>query len=262
MILPISPSFSPLRSVATSVVEMFVLVQAFDGPLANAAQIAAAQIEQRFAFERIELQIDFEVFDFREAFYEFFVLRDFQAVGIDHQVTNGLRLGHFYDREKIGMESGFAAGKLYYVGMAFVANDSVQHFFNQRERAMLGAFRSAACVTHRAAQIAGVGQFDEREAGVLLVIGAQAAIVGATPLYRSVVNQWHFRLLDKDFAAAPVVIHVVGDQYAFRAVIWAALQQKNFVVLKNDLAFQFAKTLRADGQRYIIKKVRPYPFRH
>src|SRR5260221_4160740 len=42
----------------------------------------------------------------------------------------------------------------------------------------------------------------------------------------------------------------------------AALQQKHFVVLKNNFAFQLAKTLRADGQRYIIKKIRPHPFAH
>jgi hypothetical protein len=42
----------------------------------------------------------------------------------------------------------------------------------------------------------------------------------------------------------------------------ATLQEENFIVLKNDLAFQLAEALRADSERYIVKKIRPHAFTH
>ena len=94
---------------------------------------------------------------------------------------------------------------------------------------------AASRVANGAAQIAGVGNFDKRQTGVLLVIGAPAAIVGAAPFYRRVVDYRHFRPLDENFAAAPVVIDIVGDQHSLGAVFRASLQQKYLFILEDDL---------------------------
>ncbi len=136
-------------------------IEAFQRLFANATQIAAAQIEQCFPLERIELQIDLEVFDFRETPGKIFVLRDFQAVSIDHEVSNWPRLSHRNDLEKLRVKRRLAAGNLHDIRMAFIAHNRVKHFFYQRKRAMLGALRAAARVADGASQITGVRDFQE-----------------------------------------------------------------------------------------------------
>ena len=97
---------------------------------------------------------------------------------------------------------------------------------------------------------------------MLLVIVAQTAVVRAAPFDRCVVMQGHFRFLDEHFAAAPVIIDVIRDEHSFGTVFRAALQQKHFVVLKDNFAFQLAETRRANRQCNVIKHVRPHAFRH
>lgn len=59
------------------------------------AKIAPAEIEQSFAFKGIKLEVDFEprggIRNFAD---EVFVLGDFQAVCVEHEVANGARLRH------------------------------------------------------------------------------------------------------------------------------------------------------------------------
>jgi hypothetical protein len=59
---------------------------------------------------------------------------------------------------------------------------------------------------------------------VLLVVGAETAIVGAAPLHGCVVNVGHFRTLDEDFAAAAVIIDVIGDENMLGAVFGTTLE--------------------------------------
>src|SRR5712691_954917 len=160
------------------------------------------------------------------------------------------------------MYRGFTATDLHDVGLSFVAHDGVEHLLDERERAMLEPLGTARGVTHGTAQVAGVGDFDQREAGVLFVIGAQAAVVRAAPLYRRVVDHGHFGALDEDFAAAAVVIDVVGDEHALCAVFRAALQQEHFAVLENNFAFQFAEARGTDGDGHVVERVGPNALGH
>ena len=157
--------------------------------MADAAEVGAAELHQRFALEGIELEIDFEIFFvFGQTLDEIFVFGDADAVRIHHQMADGAGLGHFHNLEKIWMDRGLAAGELDNVGMAFVADDCVEHFFDLIEGAELLALGAAGGVADGAAQVAVVADLDEREAGVLLVVGAEAAVVGASPFDGSVVD--------------------------------------------------------------------------
>ena len=160
------------------------------------------------------------------------------------------------------MHRGFTAGNLHHVGMALVADDGVQHLFNQRQVAKLLALWPARRVAHRTAEVAVVANLHQRQAGVLLVIRTQAAVVRASPLHWRVIDQRHFRRLDEDFPAAPVVVHVVGDEHALVAVLWAALQEINVAILENSLGLDFAVAPRADGNRDVVKEVRSDFFTH
>src|ERR1700733_3522784 len=116
-------------------------------------------------------------------------------------MLNRASLGHFYNLEEIRMHCRFAAGELHHVGMTFVAHNRVEHLFDLRERAELLPLRTARGVADGTAQVAIVADLDEREAGVLFVVGAEAAVIGASPFYGSVVDLWHLGGLDEDFGA-------------------------------------------------------------
>ncbi len=124
-----------------------------------------------------------------------------------------------------------------------------------RESAELLALGAAGGVADGAAQVAVVADLDEGEAGVLLVVGAEAAVVGASPLDGSVVDLGHLGWLDEDFAAAAVVIDVVGDEDSLRAVLRAAFEQVDVAVLENGFGFDFAVAGGADGDGYVVEQV-------
>ena len=160
------------------------------------------------------------------------------------------------------MQCRLAAGKVHNVRLAFVTHDRIQHFLDQRKRAVFRALRPAAGVAHGAAQVARVRKLHQGQAGMLFVVGAQSTIIWTAPLYRRVVNLRHLRWLEKHLATTPVVIHIIGHEDAFCAVFRTAFKQKHFVVLKDDFSFELAKTVRADRHRDVIKQVRPDTLRH
>jgi len=135
------------------------------------------------------------------------------------------------------MDCGFSAGQLDYVGMPFIADYRVQHFFYLIESAELLALWAAFGIADGAAEVAVVADLDQCQAGVLLVVGAEAAVVWASPFDWGVVNQRHLGGLDENLAAAAIVIDVIGDEDSFGAVVGAALQEEDFVVLEDCFAF-------------------------
>src|SRR5947209_2796274 len=94
------------------------------------------------------------------------------------------------------------------------------------------------------------------------MVSAQSAIVRASPLDRGVVSQRHFRRLDEYLAAAPVVIHIVGDQNTFPPMLHAVLEHEYLVVLKNDLGFALHEAARADGDGNVVEKIRTHALSH
>ncbi len=140
-------------------------------------------------------------------------------------MANGAGFCQFNDLEKFGMHRRLAARNLDDVRMAFVANDGIKHLFDQRQVAELLAFGPAGGVADRTAQIAVVANLDQSEAGVLLMVGTQATIIGASPFDRGVVDERHFGGLDEDFAAAAIVVDVVGNEDAIKAVLGAELAE-------------------------------------
>src|SRR5579864_1518689 len=233
-----------------------IAIQFFESVVADAAKIGAAEFHQGIALERIELQIDFEIFFvIRQALYEILFLCDADSVGVQHEMPDGTSLSHLHNLKKIRVHRGLSTGELDYIGMAFVADDCVQHFFDLLERAELVALRAAGGVADGTTQVAVIANLNQREAGVLLVVGAEAAVVGASPLHRRVVDQRHFRGLDENLAAAAVVVDVVGNEDALSAMLRAALEQVDIAILKNSLGFDLVVARRADRYGYVIEKV-------
>src|SRR3954465_14304024 len=93
---------------------------------------------------------------------------------------------------------------------------------------------TACGIANWAAQIAVITNFDQGEAGMLLMIGAQAAIVRTAPFNRRVVNLRHLRRLYINFTAAPVVFHIVSDQNSLVTMLRATLQHEDLAVLEHS----------------------------
>ena len=108
-----------------------VCVQPIDGALPDGAQIGAAKLHKRIAFEGIKLEIEFEVRHVGgEASNELFVLGDPDSVGVHHQVANRALLRQIKDAEKIRMHCGLAARDLHYIRTPFIADDGIEHALN------------------------------------------------------------------------------------------------------------------------------------
>ena len=124
-----------------------------------------------------------------------------------------------------------------------------------RERAKFGAVLAAARVANGAGEVAGIAYFDEGEATVLLVVGAEAAVVGAAVFDGSVVDHGLLGCLDEDFAGAAVVVDVVGYEDAGVAVLRAALEHPDFVVFEDDFGVDATVADGADGDGYVVEEV-------
>ena len=133
------------------------------------------------------------------------------------------------------MQSGLTAGDLDHIGTAFVAHDGVQHAFDGLEVAKLVALRTAGCVADRALQVAVIADFHQREAGVLLVIGAQSAVIGTAPFHGRVVVIGHLRRLQENFPAAAVIVHIIGNEDALVSMNSAALEHEDVAVFEDNL---------------------------
>ena len=233
-------------------------VEALERALADVGEARAAQVLMHLVAQRIELQVDLEAgLVCRQPRGEVRFLRDAQAVRVDHQVPDRPLLRRVEDREEIRMQRRLAAGNLHDVGLAFVGDDRVEHALDRRQIAKARAMRARLGVADRAAQVAVIGDLDQRQAAVLHVIGAQAAIVRTAPALLGVEALRHLRRLDEHLARLAVVVDVVGDQHALAAVLRAPLLEEDALVLDQDLRLDAAQARRAHRHGAVVEQVRP-----
>ena len=108
---------------------------------------------------------------------------------------------------------------------------------------------------HRAAQIAVFGNLDQRQAGMLHVIGAQAAIVRATISHFGIETLGHFRRLHVHLARQLVPGCIVADQHPLGAVRRAPFFQKDRAILDKYLGFDGMQAGRAYGGGRVVKEI-------
>jgi hypothetical protein len=142
-----------------------------------------------------------------------------------------------------------------YVWVLLVADDAIEHSGDLREGSVFSAVLTAARIADGAGEVAGVADFDESEAAVLLVVGTEAAVVGAAVFDGGVVDHGLLGSLDEDFAGAAVVVDVVGYEDAGVAVLRAALEHPDFVVFEDDFGVDATVADGADGDGYVVKEV-------
>src|SRR5581483_9935037 len=107
-----------------------------------------------------------------------------------------------------------------------------------------------------------VTDLNQGEAGVLLVIGAEATVIWASPFHGGVVNQRHLGGLDEEFAAAAVIVYVVGDEDVLGPMVGTALEKVNLAVLEDDFGFYLSVTGGADRERNVVEEIGTGLMRH
>ena len=160
------------------------------------------------------------------------------------------------------MHGRLPTGDLHDVRLALVANHRVDQTLDMIKRPVLVARWTAACVADGALEVAAIGNLHERQARVLLMIGAEPAVVRATPADRCVERQRHLRRFDEDFTAPPVVLDVVRHQHPLRTVRRAPLEHEDRAVLEHDLPLDFPITGRADRDGDVVEEIRPHAISH
>ncbi len=234
-------------------------VEVFQRLQPHLAQPGAAQVAVHRLAQGVELQVELEAWlVVGQAGGEVRLPGNAQAVGVDHQVVDRPPPRRVEDGEERRMQGGLAAGDLHYVGLALVRHHGVEHALHRGEVAEARPVRAAFGVADRAAQVAVVGDLDQGEAGVLHVLGAQAAVVGAAEVLRRVEALRQLRRLDVDLAALPVIRRVVGQQHALAAVLGAPFLQVDAFVLDQDLRLHPPQAGGADRHRAVVEQVRPY----
>ena len=231
-------------------------VQVFQCLPAYGPQVFAAQGFEGFFFKRVELQIHLKIRHVRcQAAHEGRIFGNADAVGVQHQVPDGLALGNVQNFKELRVHGGFAAADLHHVGLAFIGHHNVEHPFYFFQGTVAPVVRAALRVAGRAGQVAAVGHFHDGQAGVLLMVGAEAAVVGATEVGVGIEYPRHLAALDK-VARIAVILDVRSDQYLLPAMFGTAFKHKHLVVFKNHLRIHAAQAAGAKGEGKIIVNIR------
>ena len=97
---------------------------------------------QRFRPQRIKLQVNLNPrLEPRQRFHKFRILRNPDAIRIEHEVANGPAFGRGYDLQNLWVNGGLATRKLQQVRLAFAGHQRIHHAFNLGQRPVGGFCR-------------------------------------------------------------------------------------------------------------------------
>ncbi len=233
-----------------------VRVECIERAQAGVAQFRATQGLQRVLAQRIELQVDLEAGAVvGEATHEVRLARDAKTIRVQHQVPDRAAARGIEHLEELRMQGRLAPGQLDHVGLAFGLHHGIEHALDGREIAVARAMRTGIGVADRATQVAVVGQFDQRQAGMLHVFRTQAAVVRAAVALRGRKMPRQFRRLDPGLAGGTVIGRIIGDQHTLAAVFRAPLFQVHALVLDQDLGLDPHQAGAADRDRAVVEQV-------
>ena len=153
------------------------------------------------------------------------------------------------------MDGGFAAGNLYEVGHALAGDQRVQHALDLGQAAMTVPLGRGIGEADRAGEVAGFVDLDDRQAGMLLVVGAKPAVPWAAALGPGVRLKRPVAGL-QILQCAPPVDGIVRHQRLHHAMLRAALGIVDATVFLDDLGRYQAKTGLAQGRRLAEKEIR------
>ena len=215
--------------------------------LLDRLQAPAANREMGGIVEAVELEVDVNP-ERGERGREARVAREPDAVGVEHHQRDSARLRGGQHVEDLGMDRRLAARQLHRFGLALRGDERVQHRLDLRERErvavrlMPGARLGEA---DRAVEVAAGVDLDDPEAGVLGVLGADAAVARAAPLGHGLAQQRSRARPVVALRFAPAIAVAVRERLD-QAVLGAFTTQDHPPVSLDQLRVEADAAMRAD----------------
>src|SRR5205085_8652495 len=141
----------------------------------------------------------------RELLDERAILRNADAIGVDHHMTNRPLLHGVENVEESRMNGRLTARQLDEVGLAFAGDENIEHPLDLLNGTVAPVNVCGAGKAYRAGEIAGLVDLNDREAAVLLMIRAQAAVERTACLGPRLGRKRPVAGLDPQFLLAPIV---------------------------------------------------------
>ena len=174
------------------------------------------------------------------------------AVRVDHHEANPARLGGFHEVDDLRMNRRLASRKLHDFRSAFGPHEVVEHRFNFFERqAEPGPRRREA---QRTIHVAHAVDLNDPEAGVLLMVGTQSAVVRTAPLVFGAERQRNGSRFVVP-AVRDIRLCVPVDERLEGAAGWTPLSHVDLVVSENHLRVDHATAVGADAPRQLVEDV-------
>ncbi|OPZ81936.1 MAG: hypothetical protein BWY76_02872 [bacterium ADurb.Bin429] len=211
-------------------------------------EAAPAQRAIRSVIQPVKLQIHLKTAGkFTQRGGNVGILGDAQAVGVEHHVADARRPRQPDDFQDVRMARRLTTTELQYLGLAvFRLLESVQHALNRFQ----GQRRAGVSLreTDRAPQIARRRHLQQPDAGVLLVIGTQPAVLRAAAVKGSLRQRGGagFVIL----RPAQVKVGVLFQQFLVDAVFQTRLAQIHGTAAQHDFRRHPRPAVRtqADGE--------------
>ena len=126
-------------------------------------------------------------------------------------------------------------------------------WFHSCQRVVFAAVRAAVGKAYGAIEVAGAVDFYDGQAGMLHVVGAKPAVVGAAVVHFAVEALRHFGFFHKHFAPEAVVFGIVADEHALHAVVGTPFVHIDLVVFKHDFGFYLLEAGAAHGGGGVVE---------
>lgn len=197
--------------------------------------------------EAVELEVDVDP-ERGERGREARVAREPDAVGVEHDERDLACLRRGEHVEDLGMDRRLAARQLHRFGLSLRGDERIQHRLDlrERERVAVGLMPGAGLgEADRAVEVAAGVDLDDPEAGVLGVLGADAAVARTALVGRGLAQQRRRAGPVVALRVAPAVAVAVGERLD-RAVLGALAPEDHAPVAVDQLRVEASAAVRAD----------------
>ena len=202
-------------------------------------------------FEAVELKVECRP-HLVELLQKMIVPGDSLAVGVEHHEANVAGLCGANEIDDPRMDGRLAAGKLENLGITFGADVIVEQLFHLFERQAESRRRIGEA--KRTIHVAGAVDLDDAEAGMLLMVRAQTAIMRTAALDLCAICQGNRAGLVVG-RERRVGLGVCVNERRKGSAVGTALAHVDFVVAQENLGVDHPAAVRTDAARKLMKYI-------
>ncbi len=209
-----------------------------------APQIQPAEADGGLRLKPVKLEVD-DRLDGSQGVDELLVLGQPKAVGVEHHLRDPAGVGGSQDGADLLMNGRLAAADLEHLEARLLRQQAVQHEVHLVEAERRSWHLPGAGEARRAAKVAGLGDFHDRQAGVLRVLRTEAAVVrAAAGGGQGRRGRWRGGKVEAEGPHIPV--RVRRQQRHLRSVARAGAVEEHAAVARHHAGGQDRATVRAE----------------